>query len=153
MLKCGICGKECGDYLSYAMHVESCAKEQIKKEQETNMQKINEELEELKRIKTCYEGMRDSFKKKYPDIYKANFSCSEEHKCNCGNSTAKAASRFEEDLEDKFNAKHETNQNKVFITTIDKNGKKKEKEIPFDSKFFEDLLVNSSYSFLPFLPK
>lgn len=39
----------------------------------TVWKKINDELEEVKRAKVCYEGLRDAFKEKYPDIYAANF--------------------------------------------------------------------------------
>ena len=75
MIKCGLCGKEFedGQFDEYAVHVNQCAAEQSMKKKTEEMKKINEELEELKRAKCYYEGLRDTFKEKYPDVYKANF--------------------------------------------------------------------------------
>lgn len=75
MIKCGLCGKEFGDNQidEFISHVQKCGaayKEQKKTEE---MKKINEELEEVKRAKVVYEGLRDTFKEKYPDVYRANF--------------------------------------------------------------------------------
>lgn len=75
MIKCGICGKEFKDdqFDEYRMHVDKCAYEASLRKKTNEMKKINEELNEVKRAKTVYEGLRDAFKEKYPDIYKANF--------------------------------------------------------------------------------
>lgn len=75
MIKCGLCGKEFEDnqFDEYAAHVKKCAYDHKIKADTEKMKKINAELEEVKRAKTCYEGLRDAFKEKYPDIYKANF--------------------------------------------------------------------------------
>ena len=75
MIKCGLCGKEFEDsqFDEYAAHVQNCAAEMSMKKKTDEMKKIQVELEEVKRAKVCYEGLRDAFKKKYPDIYKINF--------------------------------------------------------------------------------
>ena len=75
MIKCGLCGKEFEDdqFEEYASHVNKCAADMRLKKDTEEMQKIQNELEDLKRAKVCYEGLRDAFKEKYPDIYKANF--------------------------------------------------------------------------------
>ena len=82
-IKCGLCGKEFleNEYDEYAAHVQKCAAECSMKAKTEEMKKINQELEEVKRAKVCYEGLRDAFKEKYPDIYKANFK--EEKHCDC----------------------------------------------------------------------
>lgn len=74
-IKCGICGKEFKDGMfdEYSIHVKNCAYEAGLKKKNEDMKKINTELEEVKRAKTVYEGLRDSFKEKYPDIYRTNF--------------------------------------------------------------------------------
>ena len=74
-IKCGICGKEFKDGMfdEYSIHVKNCAYEAGLKKKTEDMKKINAELEEVKRAKTVYEGLRDSFKEMYPDIYKTNF--------------------------------------------------------------------------------
>ena len=74
-IKCGICGKEFKDgmFNEYSTHVKNCAYEAGLKKKTEDMKKINTELEEVKRAKTVYEGLRDSFREKYPDIYKTNF--------------------------------------------------------------------------------
>ena len=81
MIKCGLCGKEFedGQFDEYSVHVQKCAAEQSMKKKTEEMKKINKELEELKRAKCYYEGLRDTFKEKYPDVYKANFPV---HKIN-----------------------------------------------------------------------
>lgn len=75
MIKCGLCGKEFGDdqFEEYAVHVSQCAAEHSMKKKTEDMKKIQAELEEVKRAKVCYEGLRDAFKEKYPDVYKMNF--------------------------------------------------------------------------------
>ena len=75
MIKCGLCGKRFEDdqFEEYAAHVSSCAAEMSLKKKTEELKKIQNELEEVKRAKVCYEGLRDAFKEKYPDIYKANF--------------------------------------------------------------------------------
>ena len=75
MIKCGLCGKEFEDtqFEEYAAHVNQCASEQSLKKKTEDMKKIQAELEEVKRAKTVYEGLRDVFKEKYPDIYRINF--------------------------------------------------------------------------------
>lgn len=75
MIKCGLCGKEFEDnqFDEYAAHVKRCAYDHKLKADTEKMKKINDELEEVKRAKVCYEGLRDAFKEKYPDIYAANF--------------------------------------------------------------------------------
>lgn len=90
MIKCGLCGKEFEDnqFEEYATHVQKCAYERSLKAKTEEMKKINEEIEEVKRAKVCYEGLRDAFKEKYPDIYKKNFSNEaekDEEKENKGN--------------------------------------------------------------------
>ena len=84
MIKCGICGKEFlnDQFDEYAAHVNQCAYETGLKKKTDEMKKIQEELEEVKRAKTVYEGLRDSFKEKYPDIYKINFK-DEISDCRC----------------------------------------------------------------------
>lgn len=84
-MKCGICGKEFlnDQFDEYAAHVNQCAYETGLKKKTDEMKKIQEELEEVKRAKTVYEGLRDSFKEKYPDIYKINFK-DELDNCGCG---------------------------------------------------------------------
>lgn len=152
MLKCSLCGKEFedNDYLTYASHVQECASKQLKKEQEENIKKINSELEELKRMKTCYEGLRDSFKKKYPDIYAANFGA-DEHKCNCNKTKAiSKAEELEKKVEKKSKTSDETNQNKVSVKIFDENGERVEKEISLDD--IEDL-ITFPFSFLSSLCK
>ena len=90
-MKCGICGKEFlnDQFDEYAAHVQNCAYETGLKKKTDEMKKIQEELEEVKRSKTVYEGLRDSFKEKYPDIYKINFKdeidnygCGDCHACD-----------------------------------------------------------------------
>lgn len=75
MIKCGLCGKEFEDnqFDEYAAHVSKCSYDHKIKYDNEKMKKINDELEEVKRAKVCYEGLRDAFKEKYPDIYAANF--------------------------------------------------------------------------------
>ena len=75
MIKCGLCGKEFGDdqFEEYAVHVSQCAAEHSMKKKTEDMKKIQAELEEVKRAKVCYEGLKDAFKERYPDIYKINF--------------------------------------------------------------------------------
>lgn len=75
MIKCCLCGKEFKDnaFDEYAAHTQKCAYNKKIQADTEKMKKINEELEEVKRAKVCYEGLRDTFKKKYPDIYKSNF--------------------------------------------------------------------------------
>lgn len=75
MIKCGLCGKEFedGQFEEYAAHTNQCAAEMSMKKKTDEMKKIQAELEEVKRAKVCYEGLRDAFKEKYPDIYKINF--------------------------------------------------------------------------------
>ena len=75
MIKCGLCGKEFEDdqFEEYAAHVNHCAADMSLKKKTEEMKKIQNELEDLKRAKVCYEGLRNAFKEKYPDIYKANF--------------------------------------------------------------------------------
>lgn len=75
MIKCGLCGKEFKDdqFDEYAAHVNQCAAEHSMKKKTEDMKKIQTELEEVKRAKVCYEGLRNAFKEKYPDIYKMNF--------------------------------------------------------------------------------
>lgn len=75
MIKCGLCGKEFEDdqFEEYAAHVQNCAAEMSMKKKTEEMKKIQAELEEVKRAKVCYEGLRDAFKDKHPDIYKINF--------------------------------------------------------------------------------
>lgn len=91
MIKCGLCGKEFedGQFEEYAAHTNQCAAEMSMKKKTDEMKKIQAELEEVKRAKTVYEGLRDSFKEKYPDIYKINFKdeidnygCGDCHACD-----------------------------------------------------------------------
>lgn len=90
MLKCGICNKEFEPHEIevYQKHMTQCIdayRTNLKRSEE--IKKINEELAEVKRAKVVYEGLRDSFKEKYPDIYAANF----EKKENISHTTVKLA--------------------------------------------------------------
>lgn len=82
MLRCGLCGKEFEDsmFKEYAAHVQECAKRREAEERQKELVKMNEELEEVKRAKVVYEGLRDAFKEKYPEAYAVNFGkeCKEE---------------------------------------------------------------------------
>ena len=82
MIKCGLCGKEFedGQFEEYASHVNKCAADMRIKKDTEELKKIQNELEEVKSAKVCYEGLRDAFKEKYPDIYKANFPDEAEYK-------------------------------------------------------------------------
>ena len=75
MIKCGLCGKEFkdGQFDEYSAHIAKCAAEMSMKKKTEDMKKIQSELEEVKRAKVVYEGLRDKFKKEHPDIYKVNF--------------------------------------------------------------------------------
>lgn len=75
MIKCGLCGKEFGDNQidEFIAHVQKCGTTHKERQKAEEMKKINEELEEVKRAKVVYEGLRDTFKEKYPDVYRANF--------------------------------------------------------------------------------
>lgn len=75
MIKCGLCGKEFGDNQidEFISHVQKCGAAHKEQQKAEEMKKINEELEEVKRAKIVYEGLRDTFKEKYPDVYRANF--------------------------------------------------------------------------------
>lgn len=75
MIKCGLCGKEFGDNQidEFITHVQKCGAAHKEQQKAEEMKKINEELEEVKRAKVVYEGLRDTFKEKYPDVYRANF--------------------------------------------------------------------------------
>ena len=75
MIKCGLCGKEFkdGQFDEYSAHVVKCAAEMSMKKNTEDMKKIQSELEEVKKAKVVYEGLRDKFKKEHPDIYKVNF--------------------------------------------------------------------------------
>lgn len=91
MLKCGICGKEF-DLADYAAHVTECANKKQKAEEvqkkleaEKESKRLKEAYDALNNIKrygTLYEGLKNDFKEKYPDLYKANFpeDCSDDHK-------------------------------------------------------------------------
>ena len=75
MIKCGLCGKEFGDNQidEFISHVQKCGAAHKEQQKTEEMKKINKELEEVKRAKVVYEGLRDTFKEKYPDVYRANF--------------------------------------------------------------------------------
>lgn len=120
MIKCGLCGKEFEDdqFSEYATHVQKCAAEQSLKKKTEDMKKINEELEEVKRAKVVYEGLRDSFKEKYPDVYNVNFGEDNECKTKVNNSKDKS--------------------NTINHVTYDKNGKKYEDEVALDA--FADIM-------------
>lgn len=96
MIKCGLCGKEFedGQFEEYAVHVQKCAADMSLKKKTEEMKKIQDELEEVKRAKICYEGLRDAFKEKYPDIYKANFPDEVEDKSHTNTSTNKKPKRY-----------------------------------------------------------
>lgn len=87
MVKCGLCGKEFenGQFEEYAAHVQNCAAEMSLKKKTEDMKKIQAELEDVKRAKVVYDGLKDSFKEKYPDIYKINFPEDDgtKSKCSC----------------------------------------------------------------------
>lgn len=75
MLKCSICSESFHDeeVLAYAAHVSECATKRNEELNHVRLRKINSELEELKRVKVYYEGLRDKFKAEYPDVYESNF--------------------------------------------------------------------------------
>lgn len=75
MIKCGLCGKEFEDEMfeAYAAHVQECAKARAEEQKKKDLERMNAELEEVKRAKIVYEGLRDAFKEKYPEAYKMNF--------------------------------------------------------------------------------
>lgn len=85
MIKCGLCGKDFEDdhFEEYAAHTNHCAAEMSLKKKTEDMKKIQAELEDVKRAKVVYEGLRDSFKEKYPDIYKINFPEDDVIKSKC----------------------------------------------------------------------
>ena len=88
MLKCSICGLEFTDdqLTEYAAHVNKCAADESLKRKTEDMRKIQEELEEIKKAKAEYENLKNSFKDKYPSIYRMNFdNCDCESNCNCAN--------------------------------------------------------------------
>lgn len=97
MMKCGICGGDFKDdeFEKYSDHVQKCAAKKIALKKKEEMKKINDELEEVKRAGIVYHGLKDRFKEKYPDIYKANF---EGKQCNCH--TNKTVKHEDEKLED-----------------------------------------------------
>lgn len=84
MLKCSFCNKEfkANQIDEYVAHIQECAVEQKIKERAKDIKKISQELEELKRLQSCYEGMREDFKKKYPEVYKEHFN---DNQCECEN--------------------------------------------------------------------
>lgn len=110
MIKCGLCGKEFKDdqFDEYAAHVNQCAAEHSMKKKTEDMKKIQTELEEVKRAKVCYEGLRNAFKEKYPDIYKMNFGDeskvkskdSENNKDKVKTSTSESVSNKSKDKKD-----------------------------------------------------
>ena len=110
MIKCGLCGKEFKDdqFDEYAAHVNQCAAEHSMKKKTEDMKKIQAELEEVKRAKVCYEGLRNAFKEKYPDIYKMNFGDeskvkskdSENNKDKVKTSTSESVSNKSKDKKD-----------------------------------------------------
>lgn len=89
MIKCGLCGKEFGDNQidEFIVHVQKCGAAHKEQQKAEEMKKINEELEEVKRAKVVYEGLRDTFKEKYPDVYKANFPDEKVENKNKGDKT------------------------------------------------------------------
>ena len=89
MIKCGLCGKEFGDNQinEFISHVQKCGAAHKEQQKAEEMKKINEELEEVKRAKVVYEGLRDTFKEKYPDVYKANFPDEKVENKNKGDKT------------------------------------------------------------------
>lgn len=98
MLKCSLCEEMFldEDFLQYGEHVTKCVQQKKKETEALNVKKMNEQLEELKRMKGCYEGMRDDFKKKYPDVYALNFKddCSCNGNCSCGSHDKSDKNKF-----------------------------------------------------------
>lgn len=82
MLRCSLCGKEFEDsmFKEYANHVQECAKRREAEERQKDLAQMNAELEEVKRAKVVYEGLRDAFKEKYPEAYAFNFGKEGEEK-------------------------------------------------------------------------
>ena len=103
MIKCGLCGKEFedGQFEEYAAHVNHCAADMRLKKDTEELKKIQNELEEVKRAKVCYEGLRNAFKEKYPDIYKANFP--DEAENSTDNKKSRSNVKVEDFNKDDFN--------------------------------------------------
>ena len=71
--KCPICGLAYATANEVAKCAADCAKEIEELENEENLKKMNEAIEEIKRITQVREDMLNDFKKKYPEAYEKNF--------------------------------------------------------------------------------
>ncbi|WP_346961388.1 hypothetical protein [Clostridium sp.] len=80
MLKCSLCGQtfEKEKIDEYVDHIQKCAATQKAKIKEAEEKEANNELEELLRMERCYEGMKEKFLRKYPNLYREHFK---DHKC------------------------------------------------------------------------
>lgn len=71
--KCPICGLVYATPNEVAKCTADCAKEIEALENQESLKKMNEAIEEIKRLTQVRNDMLDDFKKKYPEAYEKNF--------------------------------------------------------------------------------